>query len=152
MNLNDNIGIKGEVSLVCVDTRTGKVKAKREINNLVVQVGKDLVAAVFAGLSADTVTHVEMGTNTPATPVSSSQTSLVDPLSPRVSVTSTVNTGPASIVYEAEFGPGDATGSVGEAGLFTAASSGTMVARTTFSSIPKGADDKIIVTWTLLFG
>lgn len=152
MNIKDGIDIRGEVFVRCFNTKTNKEVAKRKISNLVVRGGKDLVASVFAGLSADTVTHVELGSNTPPEAPSASQTELVDPHTPRVSVTPTVSTGPASIVYEAEFGPGVVTGDVAEAGLFTASTGGVMVARTTFASIPKGADDKITVTWTILFG
>lgn len=152
MNIQDSITVRGVVGIVLTDATTGKVKARREVNNMVVQTGKDLIAANFAGLSADTVTHIGVGTNTPATPAASTQTALVDPITPRVSASDTVNTNPATIVYEAVFGPGVAVGSVGEAGLFTASTAGTMVARTTFANIPKGANDLLTVTWTLIFG
>lgn len=152
MNLTETISIRGEVKISLIDSKTGIVKAKRNINNLVVQSGKDLIAAVFNGSSTATVTHVELGTNTPVTAAALTQTALVDPVTPRVAVTKTLNSNPATIEYEATFGPGVATGSIGEAGLLTAASAGTLVARTTFASIPKGADDLILVNWTLIFG
>ena len=43
----------------------------------------------------------------------------------------------------------DATGAVTEAGIFNAASGGTMLCRTVFSVVNKGADDSLSVTWTI---
>jgi hypothetical protein len=151
-NIKDMISLRGEVSIVLTDAITGRVKARRNINNLVVQGGKDLIAANFAGTAADTVTHIALGTNTPVTAAASSQTALMDPLTPRVSAADTVTTNPATIEYSAVFGPGVVTASIGEAGLFTASTGGAMVARTTFAAIPKGASDMLTITWTLIFG
>lgn len=147
--IND-LSLTGEVAIVLRDIKTGRIKARREVNNLVVQSGKDLVATVFAGSAGDTITHIGLGEGN--TPASLGQTALVTPLLPRVSVTGDLNTSPASIVYQVTFGAGVAVGDISEAGLFTAATSGTMVARTTFASIPKEADDELILTWTLIFG
>lgn len=152
MKTTDTISIRGEVSLVLTDTVTGKVKAKRQVNNLVVQGGKDLIAANFAGNAADTVTHIEVGTNSPPTAASLAQTALVSALTPRLTVSESVTANPATIIYGVVIGPGVHTASIGEAGLFTAITDGTMVARTTFAAIPKGADDMLTITWTLIFG
>lgn len=149
--ITDGIVIKGQVSIVLTDV-DGKVKARRNISNLVVQGGKDLIAANFAGTAADTVTHIALGSNSPVTAASVAQTALVTPLTPRVSAADTITTNPATIEYSAVFGPGVVTASVGEAGLFTASTGGAMVARTTFAAIPKGADDLLTITWTLIFG
>lgn len=150
MQLKDNIGVIGQVSIVLMDAETGQIKTRREINNLVVQTGKNLVAANFAGTSSDTVTHIALGGGTTA--ASSGQTALVTPYTPRVACTTNVTANPATVVYESTFGPGVVTNSIAEAGLFTASTAGTMVARTTFSAIPKGANDLLVVTWTLIFG
>ena len=152
MKISDSIQIRGEVSIILRDATTNKVKAKRQVNNLVVQGGKDLIASNFAGNSADTVTHIALGGNDPVTAASLTQTALVDPYTPRVSATETVNSNPASIVYEATFGPGVVVDSIGEAGLFTASTGGIMVARTTFAAIPKDTNDLLTITWTILFG
>ena len=85
MKISDSIQIRGEVSIVLRDATTNKVKAKRQVNNLVVQGGKDLIASNFAGNSADTVTHIALGGNDPATAAALTQTVLVDPYTPRVS-------------------------------------------------------------------
>lgn len=150
-NQQDFIQMTGKVDIICKD-KDGIVKTRRKINNLVVQVGKDLIAAVFHGTVTDKVTHMALGSNSPATTANISQSHLISEVAPRVAITSTLNSSPANIVYTASFIAGQATGNVGEAGLFTASSAGTMVARTTFSSIPKEADDVIEVTWTITFG
>lgn len=152
MNLKETIGIVGIVDIVLQDATTGQIKARRHVNNMVVQSGKDLIAANFAGTSADSVSHIEVGGNTPVTAAANGQIVLVTPLTPRVAATETVNANPATLVYEAVFGPGVVVDSIGEAGLFTAATAGTMVARTTFAAIPKGANDLLTITWTLVFG
>lgn len=151
MRIQDTFTPRGEVDIILKD-KTGVVKTKRRINNLVVQTGKNLIAAAFHGSTADTVTHIGVGSNTPATAASTSQTALVDEVSPRIAAGSTLNSNPATIVYTATFGAGVATGAIAEAGLFTSLTSGTLVARTTFSSIPKEADDVLEITWTLIFG
>ena len=54
-----------------------------------------------------------------------------------------------TIVYVARFEAGDATGAVTEAGIFNAASSGSMLCRTKFNVVNKAADDTMNVTWTI---
>ena len=41
------------------------------------------------------------------------------------------------------------TGAITEAGLFNASSSGTMLCRTVFSVVNKGASDAMTITWTV---
>lgn len=151
MQIQDTFSPRGEVDIILKD-KFGAVKTKRRINNLVVQTGKNLVAAAFHGSASDTVTHIGVGSNTPPAAASLGQTALVSEVTPRIATGSTLNSDPATIVYTATFGAGVATGDIAEAGLFTALTSGTLVARTTFSSIPKEADDVLEMTWTLIFG
>lgn len=150
-HIQDTMGLKGIVHLRLIGA-DGKTKTERKINNLVVQSGKDFIAAVFHGTAAGTVRYMGVGSNTPVTPPGLTQTNLVEPLPPRVSCTDVLAASPATITYEATFAPGVSTGDVAEAALFTTMTDGTMVARTTFPSIPKGPDDIIVCTWTLIFG
>ena len=41
------------------------------------------------------------------------------------------------------------TGAITEAGIFNASSSGTMLCRTVFSVVNKGASDSMTITWTV---
>jgi hypothetical protein len=54
-----------------------------------------------------------------------------------------------AIEYVASFPAGTGTGAVTEAGVFNAASAGTMLCRTVFSVVNKGAADAMSVTWTI---
>ena len=44
---------------------------------------------------------------------------------------------------------GEGTGALTEAGIFNASSSGTMLCRTEFSVVNKGASDSMTITWTV---
>lgn len=149
-SINDQLAITGDVSIILRD-KYGQIKLRKAIKNLVVQSGKNLIAATFRGDSSDTITHIGVGTNTPAAAADISQVALQDEILPRVAISSTLNSSPSNIVYVATFGAGVGTGNIGEAGLFTASTVGTMVSRTTFTTIPKEADDEIEITWTLNF-
>jgi len=52
-------------------------------------------------------------------------------------------------VYVATFGAGTGTAALTEAAILNASSSGTMLCRTVFSVINKGASDSMTVTWTV---
>lgn len=49
------------------------------------------------------------------------------------------------------FGPGNAVGAITEAGVFTASSGGTMLARQVFAVINKDSDDSLEITWEITF-
>ena len=53
------------------------------------------------------------------------------------------------IAYVASFGAGEGTGAITEAGLFNAVTGGTMLCRTVFSVVNKGASDSMTITWTV---
>ncbi len=66
----------------------------------------------------------------------------------RVSLTSTTVT-TNSVAYVATFPAGTGTGAITEAGIFNASTGGTMLCRTVFSVINKGAADTLGITWTV---
>ena len=51
--------------------------------------------------------------------------------------------------YVATFAAGNATGAIREAGIFNALTSGTMLCRTYFDVINKGANDSLKITWKI---
>jgi hypothetical protein len=53
------------------------------------------------------------------------------------------------VTYVASFGAGTGTGAVTEAGILNASSGGTLLCRTEFSVVNKGADDSMSITWTI---
>jgi hypothetical protein len=53
----------------------------------------------------------------------------------------------AVVSYTGTWAPGDGTGALTEAGLFTASSGGVMLCRTVFPVVNKGADDTVTIVW-----
>lgn len=144
--ISDSIEITGNVKIDIIGA-DGAVKDSREIKNLVVTVGKNYIASRMKDATATAMTHMELGTGTTAAAVG--DTTLQTAISgSRVTLASTTVTTNA-IAYVASFPAGTGTGAVTEAGTFNAASAGTMLCRTVFSVVNKGAADAMSVTWTI---
>lgn len=143
---NDAIKMTGNLKLVLTDEH-GNVKQEEEIKNLVVTVGKGFIASRMKDATATAMTHMEVGTGTTAAAVGDTalQTAVA---ASRVTLTSTTVT-TNNVAYVATFPAGTGTGALTEAGLFNAASVGTMLCRTVFSVINKGAADTLGITWTV---
>jgi hypothetical protein len=146
---NDAIKMTGNLKLVLTDEH-GNVKQEEEVKNLVVTVGKNFIASSMAKTTTNSpaaMTHMEVGTGTTAAAVGDTalQTAVA---SSRVTLTSTTVT-TNNVAYVATFPAGTGTGALTEAGLFNASSSGTMLCRTVFSVINKGAADTLGITWTV---
>jgi hypothetical protein len=143
--INDDLKLRGDVAIVLKD-KNGNVKESREIKNLVVTAGLTFICSRMAGTSAGVMSHMALGSSTTA--ASAGQTDLVSILGSREALdssTASANT----IVYVSSFEAGEGTGAVTEAGVFNAASSGTMLCRTVFPVVNKQADDTMSVTWTI---
>ena len=140
----DNIDALGTLHLVLRD-ETGAIKSEFSTKNLVVTTGKNFLASRAAGTAQAVMSHMAIGSGTVA-PVAAN-TTLGTELG-RVGLTSS-NVTNNTIQYVATFGAGVGTGAVTEAGIFNAASAGTMLNRTTFSVINKGASDTLTITWNL---
>jgi hypothetical protein len=143
---NDAIKMTGNLKLVLTDEH-GNVKQEEEVKNLVVTVGKNYIASRMKDATATAMTHMEVGTSSTAAAVG--DTALVAAVaSSRVTLTSTTVT-TNSVAYVASFPAGTGTGALTEAGIFNASSSGTLLCRTVFSVINKGAADTLGITWTV---
>ncbi len=141
--------MKGKLNIVLTGP-DGKVKEQHEVDNLVVTVGKNFIASSMAKTTTNSpaaMTHMEVGTGTTAAAVG--DTTLQSAVSgSRVSLTSTTVTN-NNVAYVATFPAGTGTGALTEAGIFNASSSGTLLCRTVFSVINKGAADTLGITWTV---
>ena len=146
--LVENFCAKGLVTFVLTD-ENGNIKEQQD-HNLVVNSGLAHIISRLQGTTQAVCSHMALGTGTTA--AAATQTALVAE-SARVALTSTtiVTTTVAndSIQYVATFNPGTATAAITEAGLFNAASAGTMIARTVFPVINKGALDTLTITWKI---
>jgi len=138
--INENFKVTGAVTI----RKNGEVI--REIPNTIVTVGKNGIAALIAGGSV-VMTH--MGVGTGSTAVAAGDTTLGTEVDRNALTTSGGTASTNTVEYEAVWNAGDGTGSLTEAGLFSASSSGTMLARTVFSVVNKSASDILTITWTV---
>ena len=143
--MNEEIGIKGKLKIELI--RDGKVVQEEKVNNIIVTTGKALVATLVSG-SGTSFSHMAIGTdNTTEVIGDSSLTAEVG----RVTLTSKATTNNV-IDYIGDFPAGTGTGTIVEAGILNAASSGTMLNRATFSSVNKTASDALKITWSVTLG
>lgn len=141
-SVNDGLKLTGKLSIAL----NGKVV--REIDNLVTTAGKGYVANrmrsdVSGGVALMSHMAVGTGTNNPAAGDTALQTE-----SGRVALTSS-NVSAAVVTYVATFPAGTATAALTEAGVLNASSGGTLLCRTEFSVVNKGASDAMTITWTV---
>lgn len=148
----DFFQVKGSVKVELRDER-GNLKQSHEAHNLIVTVGKNYLAAWLAAASQAGMfmSYIALGTGTtaPAASDTALQSELTGGGNSRVvgTLSSSTNTWQNTAIFL----PGNGTGAVTEAGLFTASSSGTMFARQTFSAYNKAAGDTLTVTWSVSF-
>lgn len=142
--LQDSIKMTGDLKIVLTD-ENGQIKHEQEVKNLVVTVGKNFIASRMKDATATAMSHMAIGSGTTAAAVG--DTALGTELG-RVALTSTTVT-TNSVAYVATFPAGTGTGAVTEAGLLNASSAGTLLCRTVFSVINKGAADTLGITWTV---
>ena len=141
--IQETIKAKGELNIKLFGP-DGKLKDEQNVLNLVVTTGKTFIAARMVG-TPTAMSHMAIGSGTtdPAVGDTTLQTELG-----RVSLTSSASAG-AVVTYIASFGAGTGTGAVTEAGILNASSGGTLLCRTEFSVVNKGADDSMSITWTI---
>ena len=137
--LNDGLKLTGKLSIAIND------EVVQEVPNLVVTAGKNLIASRLKDTTDAAMTHMAIGTG--STAAAAGNTALGSEAG-RVALTSTTVTSNA-VAYVASFGAGVGTGAITEAGLLNASSSGTLLCRTVFSVINKGANDTLGITWTV---
>ena len=141
--INEQVKATGELQVVLTGP-DGKVKETKTIPNLVVTTGKSFIASRMVS-TPTAMSHMAIGSGTGA--AAAGNTALGTELG-RVSLTSSSATG-AVVTYVATFGAGVGTGAVTEAGILNAASAGTLLCRTVFAVVNKGADDSLSITWTI---
>jgi len=144
--LVDDIKVTGKLTLTLTGP-DGELKEQKEIDNLVVLAGRSFIASRIKDATSTVMSHMAVGTS--STAAASGDTTLgAEVASSRTALSSTtVSTN--SVVFNCTFGAGVGTGALVEAGIFNAASAGTMLCRTTYSVINKGASDTLTIQWTV---
>ena len=141
--LVENLKVTGQVKVQLFD-KDGKLKDTQDIKNLVVATGKTFIAGRMVG-TPTAMSHMAVGAS--STAAASGDTALGSELG-RVALTSSTSASNV-VTYVATFPAGTGTGAVVEAGIFNASSSGTLLCRTVFSVVNKGADDAMTITWQI---
>ena len=136
--LNDGLKLTGKLSIAIND------EVVQEVPNLVVTAGKNYVADRIKNNST-VMSHMAIGTGTAA--AAAGNTALGSESASTALTSSTVTDN--EIVYVDTFAAGTGTGAITEAGIFNASSGGTMLCRTVFSVVNKGASDAMTITWTV---
>jgi hypothetical protein len=140
----DGLKAKGTLDII-VRGPDGSIKDEKKVENLIVDTGLDYITSRMSGTSENVMSHMAVGTG--STAAAGADTALGTELD-RNALTSTTVTD-NSIAYVCSWAAGDGTGSLTEAGIFNAASAGTMLCRTVFGTVTKGADDSMTITWTI---
>ena len=142
MKFDSNLAMKGRLTIAIND------EVVQEVDNLVVTTGKGYVASRMKDATATAMSHMAIGTG--STAAAASDTALGSE-SARVALASpngTVVSG-ADVTYTATFGAGTGTAAITEAAILNASSSGTMLCRTVFAVVNKGASDSMTITWVV---
>ena len=144
MNLQETLGIKGELTISVFD-RNGNLKEAKKVPNLVVTVGKNYIASRMVGTASTVMSHMAIGTGTTTPAVGDTALATQAGIVAVSAFTASTNTVTATATFAAGTGPGAIT----EAGIFNAASAGTLLCRTTFPVVNKAAGDSIAITWVI---
>lgn len=146
--MKEGIKLTGFITFKLFDSH-GKLKDTRSVKNVITTAGKNALAAWLAQATQSDyfMKYLAIGTGTNAAQVS--DTTLQTEIGSRAIGTISNSTN----VWQTQgtFGPGVATGAITEAGIFNAASSGSMLARQVFGVINKDAGDSLQVTWQVTF-
>lgn len=135
---------KGFLHILLIDSK-GNVKIDRKEDNIITTVGKGYIASRMVGSGTTILSHMAIGSG--VTAESTSDTTLVAEEA-RVALASQSSTGNVCN-FSATFPAGTGTGAIAEAGIFNAASAGSMLNRTKFNVINKEAGDTLTINWVV---
>jgi hypothetical protein len=143
----DNINPRGEVTVQVM--REGREIQRTTSKNMVVNTGRDRIAALIAEDSTALPSHIAVGTGTTA--VSLTDTAMESEVERNAFTTKTSSSGVAT--FKAFFSKSDANGStLTEVGLFDQSSGGTMFCHAILGvPVVKTSSDSVIISWTLTF-
>lgn len=163
MNSLENLKLSGRLNIVVTD-QTGQVKQEQQVDNLVVESGLRWITESMAKTTNTpaAMTHMGIGDSTTSATDGDSDLLGTNKLRKGFTTATVANSSPAAgrgnIVYVCQFGTADRlpnhvansnNSSITEAGIFNAASGGTMLCRTTFPVVNKGDNDTMTITWTI---
>jgi hypothetical protein len=143
MKLDSNLAMKGRLTIAIND------EIVRDIDNLVVNTGKNYVASRMAANGTAVMSHMAIGAGTSAALVTNP--ALGDQKAIVALATAGGSASNATVTYVATFGTNtpSSAAAITEAGIFNGASSGTMLCRTVFDVVNKQPSDSMTITWAV---
>ena len=139
--ISDDLKMKGRLIIQLND------EVVQEVDNLVVTTGKGYVASRMKDTTATAKSHMAVGTN--KTAAAAGDTALAAEAGRAALTSTTVNTGAGTVTYVGTFAAGTGTGALVEAGILNASSGGTLLCRTVYTTVNKGANDSMTITWVI---
>jgi hypothetical protein len=150
----DSLTMKGYVMVSVV--RDSKEIYHYEDHNLITDAGKDFISAQIGSASASANGANYVALSSDSTAPAATDTSLAGEISgnglDRSQGTYSHTLGTNTFTVTEVFSATGAANNIQKSGLFTAASSGTMLAENTFSSVNLISGDQLTITWTITIG
>lgn len=141
--------IRGKGTLDCLLTKADGTVEEWTVPNLVVSSGREYMANLLSVNTVGPITHMGVGSSSEGPDLTDN--ALGSAIDIRDLTSKLQGSGGASnsIVLVADWAPGEGTGPITEAALFTEATGGIMISRTTFPVKNKEATDTLSIQWTL---
>ena len=140
-------GVKMHGSMVAVLTKANGDHEVTLKDNIIVSAGFDFICDAIGKAASRPAVMSHIGVGTGTTAAAEAQTALVTQLL-RQAATYAHTAGTKVFTYTTTFAKGVATGAITEAGVFNAATGGSMLDRVVFPVINKGDDDTLEITFT----
>jgi hypothetical protein len=152
--IGETLHAKGHVAVSVV--RNGSEIYHYEDHNLITNAGKDFITAQIGSTSADSNGANYVALSSDSTAPEATDTTLTGEVSgsglEREQGTYSHTGGTNTFTIQKTFTASGIVDSVQKTGLFTASSSGTMMAENTFTSVNILSGDQLTVTWTITIG
>lgn len=152
---SESLKITGKFILTLRD-KNGVVKDERVVKNTIVTAGKNFLAnwLIQATQSGSFMSWLALGSGTTGALITDTTLETEFTGGSNVRVAGTLSAPGATNIWQNQgvFAAGNGTGAVTEAGVLSASSAGTLLARQTFAVINKGASDSLTVTWQVTIG
>jgi hypothetical protein len=148
LKAKDDNAIHGRVRLIIRDAKTNEIFRIQEQDNLIVNAGHNLVAAIMNGESVSLPNYIAVGTGT--TTPAAGDTTLEGEIGrlPTTSRTRTNN----QVLYSTYFGSGDCNGTWNKIGIFNASSGGTLLSELLLSpAVTKNTSVAVDCEYTITY-
>lgn len=132
---------------ICIEVfgPDGKLKDRREEENLITTYGKEGIADQLLGSpSIGKPKYFAVGTS--STAAAAGDKKLGSQSGSRDEADEKVRSGKV-VTMKVTYGPGEHTATLKEAGIFTESSGENCYSRVTFTEIEKGSEDTVVITW-----